>query len=77
MKFFLIKLITAYQATLSPDHGLFRARFPHGYCKFYPTCSEYAKQAIIKHGVIKGSALGVARVIRCNPFAQPQVDMPN
>jgi len=37
-------------------------------CRFYPTCSEYAKQALLKHGIIKGTALAIWRVLRCNPW---------
>ena len=69
-----IKIIVLYQRTISPDHGLFRGRYPHGFCSFYPSCSEYAKQAIIKHGLIRGTALGLRRIGRCNPWAQPSID---
>lgn len=37
-------------------------------CRFQPTCSEYARQAIIKHGPIKGLALAIWRILRCNPW---------
>ena len=40
----------------------------HGYCKHIPTCSEYAKQAIIIHGTLKGSYLGIKRILKCNPW---------
>lgn len=70
----LIGFITIYQKTLSPDHGLFKDRHPYGFCRFYPSCSEYAKQAIMRHGAVKGSILAVKRIIRCNPFTKPQVD---
>ena len=43
-------------------------------CKFYPTCSEYTKQAIIKHGVFKGCLLGTRRILRCNPFSKGGYD---
>jgi len=71
-------LITIYQKTLSPDHGWFRGRYPYGFCRFYPTCSEYAKQAIIAHGFWRGAWLGAKRIIRCNPFTHPAIDqVPN
>ena len=37
-------------------------------CRFTPTCSEYARQALIKHGPVKGLALAVWRILRCNPW---------
>ena len=37
------------------------------HCKFYPTCSEYTKQAIKKYGIIKGSFLGMKRILKCTP----------
>ena len=37
-------------------------------CRFYPTCSQYMKEAIIKYGVIKGGWLGIKRICRCHPF---------
>ena len=43
-------------------------------CKFYPTCSEYTKQAIEKYGAIKGSFLGVKRILRCNPISKGGYD---
>lgn len=74
MRFIFIALITAYQKTLSPDHGWFRARWPHGFCKFYPSCSEYAKEAIKLHGVGKGIFLSARRIGKCNPWSDPGVD---
>ena len=43
-------------------------------CKFYPTCSEYAIQAIDKYGSIKGLFLSIKRIIRCNPFSKGGYD---
>ena len=40
----------------------------HSYCKFEPTCSNYAIEAINEYGSIKGSALAIKRILRCNPF---------
>lgn len=37
-------------------------------CRFYPTCSEYAKQAIIKYGLFKGGFLAIKRIIKCHPL---------
>ena len=63
-----IKIIKLYQKTLSFDHGLFKYLYPNGFCRFYPTCSEYALKAIEKHGIIKGGAMSFGRVLRCNPW---------
>lgn len=67
MKYLLIGLITAYQKTLSPDHSWLKHRFPHGVCRFRPTCSEYGKDAIRRYGSVKGSWLAVKRIGRCHP----------
>lgn len=62
-------IIRGYQKVLSFDHSpLGRAAFPNGFCRFYPTCSEYGQQAILRHGVLRGGALTIWRIIRCNPF---------
>lgn len=65
----LLKLIRIYQKTLSPDQGWFKAYFPHGYCRFYPHCSEYGYRAIDKYGIFKGSIKTIWRILRCNPWA--------
>jgi len=44
------------------------SRFTPPSCRFTPTCSEYAKQALLKHGAVKGLALAVWRLLRCNPW---------
>jgi putative membrane protein insertion efficiency factor len=36
-------------------------------CRYTPTCSEYAKQSLVKHGLIKGSFISIKRIIKCNP----------
>lgn len=43
-------------------------------CKYYPTCSEYAMQALKTHGPIKGIILGTWRILRCNPFSKGGID---
>lgn len=40
----------------------------HGYCKHVPSCSEYAKEAIKEYGIVKGSIMGIKRILKCNPF---------
>jgi len=67
-RFPFLLMIRTYQHTLSPDHGFFKKRFPYGFCRFYPTCSEYTYQAIDKYGIFKGGALGFWRILRCNPW---------
>jgi putative membrane protein insertion efficiency factor len=70
IKWLPLALIRLYQHTLSFDHGPMKAFFPHGYCQFYPTCSEYTYQAIEKHGVARGLVMGAWRILRCNPWAK-------
>lgn len=60
MKRFLLALIRFYRKHISPA-------FPPS-CRFTPTCSQYALEAIEKYGAGKGSWLAVKRLIRCNPF---------
>ena len=69
MKRILIFLINIYQkhiSSLISEEGI--------HCKFYPTCSEYTKQAIEKYGALKGSILGIKRICRCNPFSKGGYD---
>ncbi|MFO7818693.1 MAG: membrane protein insertion efficiency factor YidD [Halanaerobacter sp.] len=64
MKFFsflLIKIIRFYQKFISPLKG-------RGTCRFHPTCSTYAIQALRKYGLLKGSYLAIKRVLKCHPF---------
>ena len=69
------KIIGLYQKLLSPDHGWLSARFPYGYCRHYPSCSQYAKEAILKHGLFKGGFYAFLRILRCNPFSKPKIDL--
>jgi len=66
-------LIRVYQHTLSPDHGLFKSAFPHGVCRYTPTCSEYCLQAMEQHGW-QGLLLGFRRLLRCHPFSRGGYD---
>lgn len=75
MKKILIATINIYQKTLSPDHGLFKYRYPYGFCRHYPSCSEYSKLAIEHNGTIKGTALSIKRIAKCNPLVSPSIDM--
>ncbi len=60
MRKIFVFLIRIYQRIISP-------LFPPS-CRFYPSCSEYAVQALTKYGVFKGGAKAVWRILRCNPF---------
>ena len=60
MRATLVILIKLYQYLLSPWVG--------NQCRFYPTCSEYAKAAIKTHGVVSGSWLAARRLLRCHPW---------
>jgi putative membrane protein insertion efficiency factor len=62
----LIGMIRLYRATLSGWLG--------GQCRFYPTCSHYAEDAIRAHGATKGAILATWRVLRCNPFSKGGID---
>ncbi|HNZ28348.1 MAG: putative membrane protein insertion efficiency factor [Candidatus Aerophobetes bacterium ADurb.Bin490] len=68
MKHFFIFLIKAYKKFVSP-------LLPNS-CRFYPTCSEYAMEALDKYGVIKGGAKSVYRILRCNPWNKGGIDRP-
>jgi uncharacterized protein len=67
-RFLVIKIIKIYQKTLSLDHGPLKQFYPHGFCRFNPSCSDYGIQAINKYGIFKGGFLTVKRIFRCNPF---------
>ena len=69
MKKIMIELIKLYKKFISP---IFQYRGVH--CKYYPTCSEYTKQAIEKYGPVKGSFIGLKRIIKCNPFSKGGYD---
>ena len=67
MKKVLIALVRFYQKYLSP----LKKRTT---CKYIPTCSEYAVQALEAYGALKGTYLAIRRVLRCNPFSEGGVD---
>ncbi len=69
MKKILIVLIIFFQKFISPIFHFLGIN-----CKYYPTCSEYAKQAILKYGVFKGIKLGFVRILKCNPFSKGGYD---
>lgn len=67
MKYLLIGVIRFYQVVISPWLG--------SNCRFYPSCSHYAKEAIEQHGALKGSWLAIRRIGRCNPWHEGGVDL--
>ena len=62
----LVALIRVYRVTLA---GLFG-----GQCRFHPSCSRYAEQAIREHGALRGVGMSAWRVLRCNPFGKGGLD---
>jgi putative membrane protein insertion efficiency factor len=73
----VLAAIRWYQATFSPDHGPQKHRYPYGYCRFTPTCSEYGYAAIEKYGVLKGGVMTLWRIMRCNPWNKGGYDPVN
>lgn len=60
MRSVLVALVRVYQYTLRPLLG--------AHCRFAPSCSEYAAQAIARHGAWRGAGLAVRRILRCHPY---------
>ena len=61
-----IAILSVYRATISPLYG--------DVCRYYPSCSRYALEAIQEHGAIKGIWLGSRRLARCHPWAKGGID---
>jgi uncharacterized protein len=66
MRRLLIGLIRVYQYLISPLLG--------NHCRFYPSCSHYAAEAIATHGALRGSWLGLRRLSRCHPWHEGGID---
>jgi uncharacterized protein len=62
MRFLVIDILGVYKAAVSP--------FLPPACRFEPSCSEYARQAVERYGAIKGIWMGFKRLLRCQPFSQ-------
>ena len=74
---FVMLLIATYQKVSSPDHSYWAKRvYPNGYCKYYPSCSEYSKQVIKKRGLLIGIPKSIWRILRCNPWSGGGIDIP-
>ena len=66
MKYLAIGLVRMYQLLLSPVLG--------GSCKYHPSCSQYAIDALRRYGLLRGSVLAAWRLLRCHPWARGGVD---
>lgn len=66
MKFIVLSLIKLYRKYISP--------LTPPKCKYYPTCSCYALTAVERFGAVRGSALAIWRILRCNPWSMGGVD---
>ncbi|MBF0229679.1 MAG: membrane protein insertion efficiency factor YidD [Desulfamplus sp.] len=66
MKWIILTLIKLYQYIVSPLIG--------PVCRFYPSCSQYAFEAVSKYGSLKGSFLAIKRLLKCHPFNQGGFD---
>ena len=62
MKFLVLDILGVYKAMVSP--------FLPPACRFEPSCSEYAREAVGKYGAVKGTWLGLKRILRCQPFCK-------
>ena len=74
MKKAVLGLINFYQAAFSKENSC--KALPFGHCPFWPSCSEYAKLAIKKYGVLQGTAMSTWRILRCYPGRKPTIDLP-
>lgn len=66
MKYIFLFLIRSYKLLISPLFG--------NHCRFYPSCSSYAYEAIKRYGFIKGTILGTKRLLKCHPFHRGGID---
>ena len=66
MRAILIALLRIYQLFISPLLG--------NHCRFYPSCSQYAREAIEQYGVLRGGWLAIRRLLRCHPWHPGGVD---
>jgi len=66
VKVLALFLIRLYQLTLSPLLGT--------RCRYHPTCSAYAQEAIMRYGFFRGALLGTRRLFRCHPFHEGGID---
>jgi putative membrane protein insertion efficiency factor len=67
MKALLLALLRFYRLAVSPSLGQ--------HCRYYPSCSAYAAEALAVHGAFRGALLAAARLLRCNPWSRGGVDL--
>ncbi len=65
-RFVVVRMLRAYQRWISPAFGQ--------RCRYYPSCSEYATQAVERFGILRGLVLASWRLLRCNPFSRGGFD---
>jgi len=68
VKIAILGTINFYKIFISPVLG--------NNCRFYPSCSSYAHQAVEKYGIFKGLGKGFRRILKCNPFNKGGIDLP-
>ena len=66
MKYIIIKLIKIYQHIPGPWHSS---------CRHYPTCSNYFIESVQEYGALKGSIMGIKRILKCNPVSRGGIDL--
>lgn len=71
----LVGLVWLYQKTVSLDHSFLKIFYPYGFCKYYPSCSQYAKQVLINEG-IAGTKKILKRLLSCTPDSLGGFDLP-
>lgn len=69
----IVGLVRLYQLTLSPDHGWYRALHPYGFCRYSPSCSQFALDGLRTDGVVALPRIAV-RLVRCHPWARGGAD---
>jgi putative membrane protein insertion efficiency factor len=74
MKKIVLFIIKLYQRIFSLDHGILSFFYRKRICRFYPSCSQYAYEAIEKYGILKGSWMGLKRISRCHPWNEGGYD---
>jgi len=65
-----VVLIRLYQRTLSPDHGLLKPLYPHGFCRHHPTCSMYAIETLKSRSYPVAVFLSIKRLLSCHPWTK-------